>query len=294
MTKHNKIELATWFQKGRFFEFENHDIFLAQQGYGSKTLLCVHGFPTSSYDYRKILPGLLEDFRVVTFDLIGYGFSDKPFDFDYTTNAQADLLSALVRHIDVDSVHLLTHDFGNTIAQELLARRKEDKLEFEIESLAMLNGALFPETHRPVLAQRLLIGPIGPLFGRMIPDFAFKKSLASIFGQNYRPSDAELDDFVVAFRANDGKKIAHKLIQYMRERAIHRERWLGGLASIDFPFLFINGSADPVSGKHVVDRFRELLPNLTNIVEYADVGHFPHLERPNDVLIDFLAFHKQT
>ena len=75
--------------------------------------------------------------------------------------------------------------------------------------------ALFPETHRPILAQKLLISPIGRYLGGLIPDAQFKKSLASIFGPETKPTSDELADFVTLFKHNKGKQIAHKLIRYM-------------------------------------------------------------------------------
>jgi pimeloyl-ACP methyl ester carboxylesterase len=155
----------------------------------------------------------------------------------------------------------------------------------------MLNGALFPETHRPILAQKILISPAGFLFGKLISDRVFKKSLASVFGAGTQPTAEELEDFATLFKFNGGKRIAHKLIRYMTERARHRDRWVGALGTMRQPFRMINGSADKVSGAHLVKRFRELFPAQTDIVELEKIGHFPHLEAPAAVLDKFFEFH---
>ena len=60
------------------------------------------------------------------------------------------------------------------------------------------------------------------------------------------------------------------------------------------PFLFINGSADPVSGAHLVRRFREVVPDQTNIVELPNIGHFPHLEAPVAVLGELHKFYQDV
>lgn len=283
---------SEWKNGGEFFEHQGHPIFYRKGGSGQKALLCLHGFPTSSFDYRKIWEQLESVFAVVAPDLIGYGFSAKPYDFDYTTFAQADLIEAFLRHVNADRVHILAHDYGNTITQEMLARAAEGKLGFEIESICFLNGALFPETHRPILAQKLLISPIGKYFGRFIPDGRFAASLASIFGPATKPTTEDLANHVRLFKHNDGKLIAHKLIRYMTERSKYRERWVEPLRNMTQPFLFINGSFDPVSGKHLVERFRQLVPDQKNIVELPGIGHFPHLESPAEVLQHFLHFHE--
>ena len=285
------MNLTEWQETGEFFDHEGFPIFYRQSAASDEVLLCLHGFPSSSHDYHKIWNRLAEKFSVVAFDMIGYGFSAKPSDFDYTTFNQTDVLQALIQHLRIEKLHILAHDYGNTITQELLARSEEKRLNFEIKSICFLNGALFPETHRPIPAQKILISPLGFLFGRFITDAKFKKSLASIFGKNTQPTEAELNEFLEVFKFNDGRRIAHKLIRYMRERAINRERWVGALERMSPPFRFINGLADKVSGAHLVERFRALLPHQTDIVELEEIGHFPHFETPEIVLEKFFEFH---
>jgi pimeloyl-ACP methyl ester carboxylesterase len=158
----------------------------------------------------------------------------------------------------------------------------------------MLNGALFPETHRPILAQKILVSPVGFLFGKLITDAVFKKSLASVFGAETQPTAEELEDFTRLFKYNGGKSIAHKLIRYMTERARYRARWVGALERMRQPFRMINGLADKVSGAHLVERFREVAPDKTGIVELENIGHFPHWEVPEIVLNKFFEFHHKN
>lgn len=290
------MNLNEWRQSGEFFDYRGFPIFYRQSATASapeEVLLCLHGFPSSSHDYRKIWNELARDFPLLAFDMIGYGFSAKPSGFDYTTFNQADVLQALVRHLKIGKIHILAHDYGNTITQELLARRSENRLNFTIESICFLNGALFPETHKPILAQKILISPLGFLFGKFISDSRFKRSLATVFGADTQPTEAELDDFLAVFKFNDGRKIAHKLIRYMRERQKYRERWVAALNSINAPFRFIDGLADKVSGAHLVRRFREVCPQHTDIVELENIGHYPHFEAPRTVLEKYAEFRKK-
>lgn len=288
------MNLKEWRAGGEFFDYAGHPIFFRRGGAADgETLLLLHGFPTSSHDYHKIWSGLCEKFSVVAFDMIGYGFSAKPNDFDYTTFNQADVLQALIAHLKTEKIHVLAHDYGNTITLELLARARENRLDFSIETICFLNGALFPETHRPVLAQKILVSPLGFLFGRLISDGQFKKNLASIFGRETQPSDEELNEFSEAFKSNGGRRIAHKLVRYMTERKTHRARWFDALNRMRQPFRFVNGSADKVSGAHLIERFRAVVPHQTDIVELAGVGHFPHVEVPEQTLNYFLEFQRK-
>jgi pimeloyl-ACP methyl ester carboxylesterase len=284
------MNLTEWRETGEFFDYKGFPIFYREGGNEREVLLCLHGFPTSSYDYHKIWNKLAEKFSVLAFDMIGYGFSGKPKNFNYTTFNQVDVLQALLEHLKIKKIHILAHDYGNTVTQELLARAEENQLSFTMETICFLNGALFPETHRPILAQKILASPIGFLFGKFISDSKFKKGLASIFGKNTQPTAEELDDFLQVFKSGDGRGIAHKLIRYMSERQTNRARWVGALERMSQPFRFINGLADPVSGKHLVERFRQILPHQTDIIELGHIGHFPHFEAPDTTLEKFFEF----
>lgn len=286
------MKLKNWRESGNYYDYKGFPIFYQSSKTADEAVLCLHGFPTSSHDYRKIWSALAKRYAVLSFDMIGYGFSAKPLDFDYTTFAQTDVLQALLEHLQIKRIHILAHDYGNTITQELLARIEEKRLDFSIETICLLNGALFPETHRPILAQKILISPFGFLFGKLIGDAKFKRSLASIFGEQTQPTEDELNDFLSVFKFNDGRRIAHKLIRYMSERKKYRERWVGALQRTKIPFRFINGLADPVSGKHLIKRFREVVPHQTDIIELEAVGHYPHFETPEIVTENYFKFNR--
>ena len=140
------MKLNFWRESGNYFDYQGFPIFYHLTGNSPEVLLCLHGFPTSSHDYHKIWDKLAKRFSVLAFDMIGYGFSAKPSDFNYTTFNQVDVLQALTDYLQIRKIHILAHDYGNTITQELLARAGEDRLNFTIETICMLNGALFPET----------------------------------------------------------------------------------------------------------------------------------------------------
>ena len=159
----------------------------------------------------------------------------------------------------------------------------------EIRSLCLLNGGLFPEVHRPLLVQKILMSPLGFIVGRLFNRAKLGKNFKNIFGPNTQPTEAELDDFWTLVGGNGGRYVFHLLIRYMAERVQYRERWVGALQAAKIPLCFINGVADPISGQHMVDRYRELIPN-PQVVELKDIGHFPLIEAPEAVLQHFGDF----
>ena len=135
------ISLEIWQATGHTFAYHEHDIFYRVSGQGD-VLLCIHGFPTASWDWHKLWPELEKRFRVVTADMIGFGFSAKPLDYAYSFADQANLFETLLDQLGINRVHILAHDYGDTVLQELLARRLEGRLPFHIQSAILLNGGI--------------------------------------------------------------------------------------------------------------------------------------------------------
>ncbi|MGL1585796.1 hypothetical protein ACSTHB_23480, partial [Vibrio parahaemolyticus] len=88
--------------------------------------------------------------------------------------------------------HLLAHDYGDTVAQELIARHEERAARgddsLQLVSVVLLNGGLFPETHRATRVQKLLQTPLGPLISRLMGERSFGERFAAVFGPDTQPS----------------------------------------------------------------------------------------------------------
>ncbi|WP_107330438.1 alpha/beta fold hydrolase [Metapseudomonas otitidis] len=281
------IPLGDWRAQGRDLLFHRHRIRYWEAGQG-EPLLLIHGFPTAAWDWHYLWQPLAERYRVIACDMLGFGDSDKPRGHDYRLLEQADLQQALVRHLGIDGpVHLLAHDYGDSVAQELLARHHEGRAR--IASCVFLNGGLFPETHRPVLVQKLLLSPLGPLIGRGFSRTKLGANFGKVFGPATQPSAAELDDFWSLVAAHDGPAVMHRLIRYIPERREQRDRWVAAMQKGGVPLRVIDGAVDPISGAHMVARYRELIPEPDTVL-LEHIGHYPQTEAPSQVLQHYLAF----
>ena len=113
--------------------------------------------------------------------------------------------------------------------------------------------------------------------------------MRSIFGKQTPPESGTLDGFWQMMTYNGGTRVLHRLIGYMAERRQHRDRWVGALQRGTVPMRVIDGAADPVSGAHMVQRYRALVPAAdTTLLE--GIGHYPQIEAPQAVLDAYLAF----
>lgn len=280
-----------WQSRGETLTVNGHRIFVVDEGSPDQnTIVLIHGFPTASWDWHKVWSALRQSHRLVAMDMLGFGFSDKPTSHRYSIHEQADVVEAVVEQLGLDDFHVLAHDYGDTVAQELLARQNAGEGAGHWQSVCFLNGGLFPETHRALPTQKLLLSPLGALFNMLSSKRRFDSAMARVFGPDTKPNAQELDDFWALVAYNDGKKLFHKLITYMNDRKRHRERWVSAIRDARVPVALINGSLDPVSGAHMVARFRELALPLAWFVELPRIGHYPQMEAPEEVSRSYLAF----
>lgn len=285
--------LDAWQASGATFAHGPHRLFF-QTGGDGEALLLIHGFPTASWDWSRVWPALAQRFRLIAMDMLGFGFSSKPNPYVYSIFEQADLHEALLTKLGVERVHLLAHDYGDTVAQELLARHEERRTRgnraLELASVCFLNGGLFPESHHPRPVQVALAGPNGAAISQLLDEAGFTRGFGEVFGPNTQPSAAELAEFWRLVAHDDGHRIWHLLIRYMEERRENRERWVEPLLSTSLPLRLIDGPEDPVSGAHLAARYRELVPDA-DVVLLPGIGHYPQTEDPGGVLAAIFDFH---
>ncbi len=294
----SNTNVSAFLAEGEFNPLLGHSIFSFSKAHSApaagdtEVILLIHGFPTSSWDWLESLEELSKLGDIEAIDMLGFGFSDKPDKRNYTISLQADLHIEHLKRRGIKAVHILAHDYGVSVAQELLARQIEGSSEIEFKSCCFLNGGLFPETHKALFIQKLMLSPLGPLLNRFLAFDKFTESFSSVFGEATKPSKEELRDFWEIINYKDGKHVFHNLITYMRDRKTHRERWLNALRNSPVPLAIINGSVDPVSGEHLVARYKELGCRLDSLTQLPTIGHYPQVEAPKDVTDAYTHFFK--
>lgn len=282
--------LSEWKKSGETRVLNGFNIFTRVDKRKNKpVILLIHGFPSASWDWEAMWPALTEHYYAVTLDMLGFGFSDKPKNQNYLIAEQADLYEALLDSLSINNYHILCHDYGNTVAQELLSRQVFDKKKKRIQSVCFLNGGLFPESHRPVFIQKLLLSPIGFVIAKLTSKQKLTKNLNHIFGDITPPSQQIIDGFWELMTYNNGTAVMHKLIHYINQRHQYRQRWVGAMTITDIPMKFIAGLEDPISGAHMVAKYKELIPKA-DVVELKNIGHYPQVECTAVVTNTYLTF----
>src|ERR1700733_11059734 len=318
--------LASWVEEGLYFDYLGFEIFYRVEGSGPPLLL-IHGYPFNSFDWQPIWPTLTQRFTVIAPDMMGMGFSAKPVAYEYSVHDHADMHEALLAHLGISNAHILAHDIGDSVGQELLARhelRQHAYGALRIDSITWLNGGMFIESYTPRAAQKLMSGtPLGdilsPVQNSPLSRRLLEPTLREMFGPNTKPTRHMMDVFSQILDYNDGRRVLHKVGRFIKDRHTHRNRWVRAMRETDVPMRLIDGPIDPNSGAHMARRYAEATPNAHAGVPPAeighwtqrvaplprgyaegtpnadvvmlpdDIGHWPQLEAPDEVLTHFLA-----
>ncbi|HEX3332776.1 MAG TPA: alpha/beta hydrolase [Acidimicrobiales bacterium] len=248
-------------------------------------LLVLHGFPTSSFDYTAVIDGLRAGRRVLLFDMLGFGLSAKP-DRAYSMDLQADIAAAYLADLGIDRLALLTHDMGDTVGGELLARRADHEWPVEVTRRVVTNGSIYIEQAHLTNGQQLLLSLPDELLPDDIPIDA--SGLIRSLRDTFSPATPEIPDgwpedplppAAAQIVRDNGQRVLPRLIRYIEERRANERRFTGAIESDPSPLHVVWGLDDPVAVPTMVDTLLAARPDATAVC-LDDVGHYPMIEAP--------------
>jgi len=281
-------QFAAWRDRGTFLDWDGHRIFTVDAGpRDAPTVLVLHGFPTSSLDWHQVVPLVEDQVRFVTFDMLGFGLSDKPTDQPYSLFRQADLAAFVARELGVTSCRLVGHDMGQTVLAELLARRADGQLELAVTDVLITNGSTLIElANLSPIQQVWLEAPDEP---RDEPEDleTLRPQMPFTFGPDHAPDEDTLDGMLASIRHNGGDRLLPRLVRYVNERRAHLDRWTVALTGHGLPMTIAWGELDFIAVVAMAHRFKQLCPSA-ELVTWPDVGHWPPIEVP-DRLADLVV-----
>ena len=277
-----------WKSKGKFIQVNNNRLFVIDTNNGintsQKSMVILHGYPTSSFDYYKVLPELSKNYRVILHDHLGFGFSDKPKDVNYSLVTQADIALELWRQLGLKKIFLFAHDYGTSVATEIIARYNANELDIEIEQLILTNGSIHIELSQLRTIQKLLKHKfLGKYVAKLTNFLIFKKNMKNIYFDTSKVTDNELKEMWKLIELNGGRKVIHKLTQYINERYLHWDRWIGALKKTQISTKIIWAKNDPIAVHAIAKLLAKEIPNNT-LYWIENTGHFLMLENPKELL----------
>ncbi len=280
-----------WEELGRKVEHEGEMVYvndqLAEEDSDHPPLLVIHGFPTSSIDFAEVMPALHARRRILLLDLPGYGFSDK-VDRAYSLFGQADAVETVVADAGIDEVDLLTHDMGDSVGGELLARDLDGDLSFSVRRRVISNGSIYMDMAQLTAGQQLLesLGDRSLAEQDAPTTDMLRASLVATLSEHEasQPAATQLDAAAELIVRDGGNRLLPRVIRYLSERREHEARWTGAIERHPSPLSIVWGVDDPIAVVAMAERLAERRADAT-LTRLEGIGHYPMVESP-DVFAD--------
>ena len=254
------------------------------EGSGDETILCVHGNPTWSFYYRRVVERFSNQRRVIAVDNLGCGRSDKPArgEFGYRLADHRDNLVALIEHLQLSNVTLVAHDWGGAIGLSSLIKTKE-----RFSRIVLLNTGAFPPPYVPLRIAACRTPILGTAAMRGLNLFA-KAAITMAMSRNKLSEDVARG--LLAPYDNWANRVAIDAfvrdIPITKNHPTHQtlnqlETDLPSLA--DLPSLLVWGMKDWCFTPECLKRFQSVWPDATT-VSIADAGHYVIEDAPDETL----------
>ncbi len=241
------------------------------EGTGDEAVVMVHGNPTWSFYYRKLVLGLRGNIRCIVPDHIGCGLSDKPQDFNYTLGEHIRNLRALLDSLNLRKIHLIVHDWGGPIGLGA-ALAKPDQLG----RVVILNTAAFADTVVPWRIRLCRAPAVGEWLVRGFNGFARPATWMSVT----RPLSPDVKHGFLYPYNNWANRIAtHRFVVDIpsgkgsaSDRAL---AWVESKLGLlrDRPVRILWGGQDFCFNRHYYDRWKVLLP-AAQADYFENAGHY--------------------
>jgi haloalkane dehalogenase len=234
----------------------------------ARTFLCLHGQPTWSYLYRKMIPVITASgARVVAPDLFGFGRSDKPVDESvYTFNFHRDTLIAFIERLDLTNLTLVVQDWGGLLGLTLPQAMPKRIARLLIMNTAIADGRSAgpgfdawraynrtqPDLDVAALMRRATPGLTeaeGAAYAAPFPDARYKSGVR------------RFPDLVMTDPGMEGVETSREARRFLAED------WTGS------SFMAV-GMQDPVLGPEVMANLRATIRNCPAPMEIPEAGHF--------------------
>ena len=276
-----------WKARGTTIDTDVGRVFMvdvpAQRDADLTPMFILHGYPTCSYDWVHVLPEFSRDRRVVLLDFPGFGLSDKP-DMRYGIRVAADAAVAVAQAAGLERVVLVTHDMGDTVGGELLARDLDGTLPFSVERRLLSNGSIYIGMAQLSDGQQALLAADDALFDLAAvgvdPKQGFCRGVAATFSPSHPASGEEQQVQWLFASYADGHKMLARTIRYIEDRRAEEARFTGAIERHPSPLGVVWGRLDPIAVHAMTDKLVAARPDAI-LRTLDDVGHYPMVEAPD-------------
>lgn len=263
--------------ESRWFEIHGNRFHYVDEGSG-EILLFIHGTPSWSFDYRNIIRELRKTRRCVALDHLGFGLSDKPEKYNYSTQDHSATLEKFILEKNLQNITLVVHDFGGPIGLNVATRYPE-----RFKQIVILNSWLWSSEGEPDFEKfkKILRSPLLPFLYRKL-NFSARYILPRSFGDHRLKRSLRkfyTSPFADSSQRNGTLAFAYSLLN---DQNWFEELWKKRERLAEKRVLIIWGMKDPVISPAYLEKFITGFPEA-KVVRLNTCGHFPQEECPEEV-----------
>lgn len=258
-------------------------------------IIFLHGFGGSSFQWRASLPVLADaGFYAIAYDRPGAGFSDKPFDFNYSSENQAEFLRQLIRTLNIERAAVVGHSQGGRVAAEFAIQYPQliSRLVLvapAIQGTEQTPVAGLPESATAALRLALSAEPVSSRAGNLLQNFATIDTLRQTLDMSVADpavlTDDVLNGYLEPFRTENWETGVLGMLRDGETTSLSQER----LTVINAPTLILWGTDDMIVPITEAEVLIDVLPN-DRLITYDNTGHLPMEEVPVAFNQDILNF----
>jgi len=270
----------------RFVERDQHRIRTREYAGSEPAIILMHGFPDNLHLYDRLLPYLSPPRRVVTFDFLGWGGSDKPLDYPYTARNQTGDLDTVIKQYNLGQVVLVAHDASGPPAIDWALEHPD-----RVATLVLLNTyyCAMPTLRSPEAIFlfstpliRSIARPVSAGFNHLI----FRRMYWWQVGRFFRDANIRNQFVPLLYQQFDAKPSArhafYSLNEDLRQTIRAGSKAVPKLREFARPVRIIFGASDPYLNRGVAQSFHELFPT-SDLFLLPNARHFVQMDEPEEV-----------
>jgi pimeloyl-ACP methyl ester carboxylesterase len=271
---------------------DQHRIHVREYAGVEPTIILMHGFPDNLHLYDRLFPQLSPPRRVIAFDFLGWGASDKPPGFPYTATSQVGDLDAVITQLRLQQAVLVAHDASGPPAIDWALVHSE-----RVAGLVLLNTyyCAMPTLRPPEaiwLFSTPLVRNIARPVSRMFGHWIFRRMYQWQVGRFFRDAEVRAEFLPLLYQQFDATPSARTAFFRLNEDLLStisaRTKEIPKLREFRRPVRIIFGDADPYLNKGVAQRFHELFP-ASELFLVPGARHFVQMDEPAQVARLILA-----
>jgi pimeloyl-ACP methyl ester carboxylesterase len=266
-----------------FISIDGINVHFRNVGKGEAILL-IHGTGASLHTWEKWIDILSPSYRVISFDLPGFGLTGPDPNHNYQISRYTAILDSLMVKLKVDSFHIAGNSLGG-----LVAWRYTTQFPQKILTLNLIDAAGLPQPGKkpPFIFQLAKLPVLSTLLQKVTPKSIIEKSMLDVYKNDQLVTEKLIDRYFELSLREGNRTAFVKRMSQLNEKLVVRD-----LKNITVPVLIQWGKDDRWIPLANAFEFQKLIPNAELII--YDSGHVPMEENPMETVKDYMIFLKKS